>query len=77
MTLWLEVLKLALEFLKNPPVVAAVIIISFFFLIIYVTPLGVVCWTSWESTNRLETAILKGCGINRVTTVPGRGLTTE
>ena len=74
MTSWEDVASKAMDFLKNPTGLGVFIIALFFAFLIYVLPLGVVTWTSWDNTNRLETAILglKDClGSKVVSWKPG------
>lgn len=57
MSNWTDVASKALDFLQKPNGLGVVVILSLFVFLIYSIPLGVVTWTSWDNTNRLEKAI--------------------
>jgi len=54
---WAEVASKGLDFLQRPNGLGVVVVIAVLGFLVYAVPLGVVTWTSWDNTNRLEKAI--------------------
>lgn len=71
MSTWSEVASKALDFLAKPNGLGVVVIIAGMAFLLYVLPLGVVTWTSWDNTNRLEKAITS-LGVNCIHSVAAR-----
>lgn len=57
MTTWADVAGKAIDFVGLPSGASVVKMALALLFLLYVIPMGVVTWASWESTNRLERAI--------------------
>lgn len=53
---WAEVVSKLLDLFHKPTGLGALLLVV---LALYIVPLAVVTWTSWDNTNRLEAAIVR------------------
>jgi len=59
MTSWSDVAGKGLDFIQKPTGLGVVVVLAILIFLMYTLPLGVVTWTAWQNTERLERAILK------------------